>query len=253
MLRHVLISAFSAVLISIASTGVAETMHVKAFVTYRERIALPPDAILEVELLDTSRADAPSARLSSQRFKIAGVPRTVEIAYDTDLIDERNTYTVAARIISDDRVMFRSTTATPVLTRGASDSAELVLEMIPRRARGNDPDQSIYDIAWEVYEIAGRMLIAENPPSLTIDLDGQFGLYGGCNRFTGTLDATNGKFSMPDNFAGTKMACPEDREKLEQDTIKALSAAVGYVTNGTNLALRNAAGATVLRLRKFPE
>ncbi|WP_170751438.1 YbaY family lipoprotein [Ruegeria lacuscaerulensis] len=66
-------------------------MHVKTTVTYQERIALPPDAVLEVELLDTSRADAPSVSLSSQRFKLAGVPRTVEIAYDTDLIDERHT------------------------------------------------------------------------------------------------------------------------------------------------------------------
>ncbi len=228
-------------------------MHVKTTVTYRERNALPPDAVLEVELLDTSRADAPSVRLSSQRFKLIGVPRTVEIAYDTDLISERHIYTVAARIISDDHVMFRSTTAIPVLTSGAPDSAELVLEMMPRRAGGNIADQSIYDSAWEVYEIAGRMLIAEKPPSLTIDQDGQFGLYGGCNRFTGTLDAANGKFSMPDNFAGAKMACPEDREKLEADTNKALSAAVGYVTNGKNLALSNAAGLTVLRLRKMPE
>ncbi len=253
MLRHILITAFSAVLLSIASSGAAETMHVKTTVTYRERIALPPDAVLEVELLDTSRADAPSVRLSSQRFKLASVPRAVEIAYDTDLIDERHTYTVAAKIISDGHVMFRSTTATPVLTRDAPDSAELVLEMMPRRAGGNDAEQSIYDINWEVYEIAGRLLIVENPPSLTIDQDGQFGLYGGCNRFTGTLDAANGKFSMPDNFAGTKMACPEDQVKLEQDTIKALSAAVGYVTNGTNLALRNASDVTVLRLRKMPE
>ncbi len=253
MLNHVLIAVLSAVLLSIASSGVAETMHVKTTVTYLERIALPPDAVLEVELLDTSLADAPSVRLSSQRFKLASVPRTVEIAYDTDLIDERHTYTVAARIISDDHVIFRSTTATSVLTRGAPDSAELVLEMMPRRAGGNDADKSIYDTAWEIYEIAGRMLIAENPPSLTIDQDGQFGLYGGCNRFTGILDAANGEFSMPGNFAGTKMACPEDREKLEQDTIKALSAAVGYVTNGTNLALSNAAGVTVLRLRKMSE
>jgi putative lipoprotein len=164
MLRHVLIAVFSAALLSIASSGVAETMHVKTNVTYRERIALPPDAVLEVELLDTSRADAPSVRLSSQRFKLIGVPRTVEIAYDTALLDDRHTYTVAARIISNGHVMFRSTTATLVLTRGAPDSAELVLEMMPRRAGSNVADQSIYDTAWEVYEIAGRMLIAENPP-----------------------------------------------------------------------------------------
>ena len=251
MLRHVLIAALSAVLLSIASSGVAETMHMKTTVTYRERIAPPPDAVLEVELLDTSRADAVSVRLSSQRFKLTGVPTTVEIAYDKDLIDERFTYTVAAKIISDGRVMFRSTTATPVLTRGAADSAELVLEMMPRKAESNDADQSIYGIAWEIYEISGRMLIADNPPSLTLDHDGQFGLYGGCNRFTGTLTAADGEFSMPENFAGTMMTCPEKRERLEKDTLQALSTATGYVRNGLNLALTNEAGVTVLRLREI--
>ena len=240
-------------LLPLASTGFAETMHLDTTVTYRERIALPPDAILEVELLDTSRADAPSVRISSQSFKLTSVPRTVEIAYDTDLIEERLTYTVAAKIISDGNVLFRSTTATPVLTRGAPKSAEIVLEMMPPITENNAPDQSIYGIAWAVYEIEGRMLVADDPPTLSLDQNGQFGLYGGCNRFTGTLDATAGQFSMPDNFAGTMMACPEDRERLERDTLDALSTATGYVRSGPNLALTNDAGVTVLRLREMPE
>ena len=246
------IVAFLMVLLSFATTGLAETMHLDTTVTYRERIALPPDAVLEVELLDTSRADAPSIRLSLQRFKLTGVPRTVEIAYDTDLIDERFTYTVAAKIISDGRVMFRSTTATPVLTRGAPNAAELVLEMMPLQTEGSDANQSINGMAWVVYEITGRMLIADSPPTLTLDQNGQFGLYGGCNRFSGTLDAANGQFSMPDDFAGTMMACPEERERLERDTLDALSAATGYVRSGPNLALTNDAGVTVLRLRQQP-
>ena len=126
MTRTGLIAALSVAIMLTASSGAAETMHLKTTVTYRERIAVPPDAILEVELLDTSRADAPSVRMSSQRFRLKRVPRTVEIGYDTDLINERLTYTVAAKIISDGRVMFRSTTTTPVLTRGAPNSAERV-------------------------------------------------------------------------------------------------------------------------------
>lgn len=239
-------------LLLLASTGLAETMHLDTTITYRERIALPPNAVLEVELLDTSRADAPSVRLSLQRFRLTGVPRTVEIAYDTDLIDERFTYTVAAKIISEGRELFRSTTATPVLTRGAPNSTELVLEMMPRQTEGDTADQSIYGTIWTVYEIAGRIVVAEDPPTLALDQGGQFGLYGGCNRFSGSLDAGNGSFNMPENFAGTMMACPEDRERLERDTLEALSAATGYVRNGSNLALANEAGVSILRLREMP-
>ena len=250
--RRSLVAALMAALMC-ASTGYADTMHLDATITYRERIALPPDAVLHVELLDTSLADVPSVTLSAQRFKLDGVPKTVEIAYDTDLIDERMTYTVAAQILSGDRVMFRSTTATPVLTRGAPKSAELVLEMMPRQPVNAAADQSIYGTTWQVFEIGGRMLVADNPPTLTLDENGQFGLFGGCNRFTGQLDATAGAFSMPENFAGTMMACPEDRERLERDTIEALSNATGYVRNDQTLALTNDAGVTVLRLREVSE
>ena len=58
---------------------------------------------------------------------------------------------------------------------------------------------------------------------------------------------------MPENFAGTMMACPEDRERLERDTLEALSAATGNVRNGSNLALTNEAGVPVLRLPEVPD
>jgi putative lipoprotein len=238
-------------LLLLASTALAETMHLDTTVTYRERIALPPNAILEVELLDTSRADAPSVRLSLQRFRLTGVPRTVEIAYDTDLIDERFTYTVAAKIISEGRVIFRSTMATPVLTRGAPNSAELVLELMARQTDGEEVDKSIHGAIWAVFEIAGQIVVAEDPPTLALDQRGQFSLYSGCNRFSGNLDAGNGSFRMPENFAGTMMACPEDREHLERGTLEALKAATGYVRNGSNLTLTNEAGVPILRLREI--
>jgi len=253
MIRGSRMGAPLVALLLLATTGLAETMHLDMTVTYRERITLPPNAVLEVELLDTSRADAPSVRLSSQRFRLTGVPRTVELAYDTDLIDERFTYTVAAKIISEDRVLFRSTTATPVLSRGAPNSAQLLLEMMPQQGEVDEAYQWIYGTTWAVYEIAGRMVVAEDPPTLTLDQGGQFGLYAGCNRFSGSLDSDNGGFSMPGNFAGTMMACPEDRERLERDTLEALAAATGYVRNGSNLALTNEAGVTILRLREVPD
>ena len=252
MQRTGLIAALALAMLSIASSGVAETMRLEATVTYRERIALPPDAILEVELLDTSRANAPSVRMSSQRFRLTGVPRTVEIGYDAELIDERFTYTVAAKIISGNRVLFRSTTATPVLTRGAPNAAKLVLEMMPRQADSNGTNEPIFGTTWEAFEIVGRVLVAEDPPTLTLDESGEFGLYGGCNRFSGTLSANDGVFIMPDNFAGTMKACPEAREQLERDMLDALAAATGYQMRDSNLVLTNDAGVTLLRLREMP-
>ena len=50
---------------------------------YRERIALPPDAVLEAELQDVSRADAPAIVLGRFRAGPAGqVPIPFAIPYD---------------------------------------------------------------------------------------------------------------------------------------------------------------------------
>lgn len=248
-----LIAALSMGFLAFASVTLAETMHLEATVTYRERIALPENAILEVELLDTSRADAPSIRMASQRFKMAGVPKTVEIGYDADLIDARFTYTVAAKIISDGRVLFRSTTSIPVLTRNAPKAAELVLEKMGQKATENDTSQSVFGNVWAAYEIAGRMLATKEPPTLSLDQKGKFGLYGGCNRFTGTLAANDGVFSIAENFTGTMMACLEAREQLERDTLKALATATGYQSTGSNLTLTNDAGLALIRFRESAE
>jgi len=99
-------------------------------VTYRERIALPPSAVVKVRLVDVSRADAPAIMLGEQVIKAAGrqVPFAFDIAYDPRRIDERFSYAVQARIEDEDgRLRFISDRRYPVLTRGAGQHVDLVL------------------------------------------------------------------------------------------------------------------------------
>ena len=55
---------------SLASAGGT----VSGTATYRERMALPPDAVLEVKLQDVSLADAPAVELGSVRIENPGSP-----------------------------------------------------------------------------------------------------------------------------------------------------------------------------------
>ncbi|SHG63944.1 putative lipoprotein [Cognatiyoonia sediminum] len=250
MFRTKMLAAIGGAFLATASMAVADIFHLEATISYRERILLPEEAVLEVELLDTSRADAPSIRMASQRFRLGGVPRRVEIAYDSDLIDDRHTYTVAAKILLGDEVLFRSTTAYMVLTRGAPDKTEIVLEAMPVQAdMGDADDQSIYGETWTIYEVTGRLLVTEDLPVMMIDEEGNFGLYAGCNNFAGSLTAEDGVLTMPAAFAGTKKLCEEGKMTLEQDIIDALSVSTGYVRNDQILAFTNDAGVTVLRMQ----
>ena len=110
--------------------GDDEDATVTGTVSYRERIAIVGDAEVRVELLDVSRQDAPARKLAEQVQTLEGrqVPIPFELTYDADDIDERFTYAVRGEIVAGDKVLFRSTQTTPVITRGNPvEDVELVL------------------------------------------------------------------------------------------------------------------------------
>ena len=111
----------------------------------------------------------------------------------------------------------------------------------------------IAGIPWQASEIGGRLLVVEDAPTLAFDAEGNFAMFGGCNRFTGTAEIGAGTISFPEAFAGTRRMCPEPRMTLEQNMVEAVGAATGYVRNGGLLSLTNEAGVTVLRLDERPE
>lgn len=82
---------------------------VSGSIAYRERIALPPDAQIEVRVDDVSLADAPSKTIARQAFAADGqqVPIAFLIRFDRAAIEPRHSYAVAARITgADGRLMF---------------------------------------------------------------------------------------------------------------------------------------------------
>ncbi len=104
---------------------------IRGTATYRERMALPPDAVLEVTLQDVSRMDAPADVLERVEISNPGnPPYTFEIPYDVDAIDERHSYSVRARITSGGQLLFTTDTVAPVLTRGAGEEVELLLKRV---------------------------------------------------------------------------------------------------------------------------
>lgn len=86
-----------------------EPVTVTGSIAYRERIALPPTAQVEIRLDDVSLADAPARTLARQAFTADGrqVPFAFSLTVDRNRLDPRHTYAVAARISdTDGRLMF---------------------------------------------------------------------------------------------------------------------------------------------------
>lgn len=99
-------------------------------VTYRERVALPPGAVVTVRVLDVSRADAPATVLAAGAFAVEGqVPVPYALTVDAADVGEQAMVTVWARLRSAVGT-WQTDTHNAVLTRGAGDSAELVVRRI---------------------------------------------------------------------------------------------------------------------------
>ncbi len=217
-------------------------------VTYRERIALPPDAQLDVQLLDLSRAGAVAPRLSSQRVAITGVPMTVRLAYDPAVISDEGRYAAFASIWSGDRQIFRTTRPNPVPEGGGA--VDLVLSMVPHAEVAQTPPRTLSGVIWAVTEIGGAPWGNSSPATLSIDDAMNVSIFGGCNRFTVQAIASEGSIAFPDTFAGTLMACPEAVEARERRFLGALAHAAAYVRYGAGLVLTDGAGNALLHFEE---
>ena len=114
---------------AVPAGGGASSAKVTGTVTYRERIALPPTAVIKVQLVVVSRADAPAVVLGEQITQAAGkqVPFSFEIAFDPAKIEASHSYAVQARIEEDGELRFISDRHYAVITRGAPTRVDIVL------------------------------------------------------------------------------------------------------------------------------
>ena len=118
---------------------------VSGTVTYRERIALTPEARLVVELRDVSLQDDAAPLIARQTIENPGqVPIAFRVQYNRADINSRNTYAIQAKIIeSDGRLAFINDTAYDVITRGNPTKVDMLLVLVEP-----PPDQVEEGVDW---------------------------------------------------------------------------------------------------------
>lgn len=120
----------------LAATPVrAEVGVVEGAVFYRERIALPAGATIEIRLLEVSNPDVPAEPIAETTIvPKTQVPIGFTLEYDRARIDERHSYALEARILVDGRPWFVSTRPHPVLTRGHPSTVEILVVRVTDRS-----------------------------------------------------------------------------------------------------------------------
>ena len=136
-------------------------------VTYRERIALTPGAVVTVQLRDTSLQDVASELIAEQVIANPGqVPISYEVRYNSDDINPRNTYSISARITeSDGRLAFINDTAYDVITRGNPTRVDMVLVIVqpPPDPTGEWNDENSRRYVEEEVEVIGAEVVEYHP------------------------------------------------------------------------------------------
>ena len=238
-----------------ADAAVAQSIQGTA--TYRERMALPPGAVLEAALEDVSRADAPAETIARTRVTSPGNPPIAfTITYDPAKILSDRRYVVRARILVDDKLWFTTDTAVPVITKGSQTKVSIMLRRVgagqpPPKPAGDRPLEGTY---WKANEIDGKPAPALDPKReahLVFQRDGRVSGSDGCNRITGGYQL-KGDVVTFGQIAGTLMACLKTAE-IERAFRDALTSATRLTVVGDRLELSDTTGKRLAAFAGSPQ
>lgn len=200
--RRKLLGLAAAAIVVPSSLALAAAKTLRGSVSYRERIALPPHAVLEVRLLDVSLADAPATTIAVTRVKTRHrLPIPYRLRFDDGRIKPGRSYALQARITVNGRLWFITTTRHSVFT-GKPDETDIRVE----RVKSGKPEASDPSGRWLAESIRGHGIIDNLQTVIEIASDGKITGSGGCNRIAGKA-AISGERITFGPMISTKMAC----------------------------------------------
>lgn len=221
--RALLTGAFSTAAVALARPARATGVLLSGRVYSKEPMALPADAVVEVSLLDVSRADAPARALAERRFMAQGRnPLPFVLTYDPAEMTDRGRYALRARILSGNALLFTGTGGTAVPGPGAG-RADIRVERVAAAGEVPAAPKAASPVGrWLAEDIKGGGVIDRARTFLEIDAGGRVSGSGGCNRLSARalISGPSITFAM---VATTRMACAPAVMDQEQRFLAALS------------------------------
>lgn len=207
-------------------------------ITYRERIALPPDALADIWIADVS-PDMIVAQVlladTTVRAEGRQVPLPFEIRFDPARAEATHTYALKAVIKSaDGQELFTSGDSTFVITQGHPSRVDLVLQ---RGAGGDSGPAGLPGSSWLLEDLAGAGVVDRVQATLDFSDPGRVVGNASCNRFFGSVELSGATIRIG-SLGATKMACAEAAiNNQEMKYLKALEHAERFTIDGTTLQI----------------
>ena len=250
-------AAMLALALSLAPALAVEQITLTGEVTYRERIALPPDADLTVTLVTLDAKGEPHAIGATAPIPARGqVPLQFVLNVRSDAIARDQDYGLIAEITAGGVPVFRN--AVPVRVDPLAPQPALIIVNFdppppmplppPLPIAGDlEVTAALFDDIWTVRTIAGHPVLGATEVTLSIAPDRRAGGNGGCNSYF-----TEAMFDGPALYfgpiAGTRMACDALVMRQEAAFFAALAETASYELDNDTLYLLDVDGNQVVRL-----
>lgn len=215
-------------------------------VIYLDRRMLPPGAVLEVNLEDISKADAPSELIASQAMEaVSAPPFSMVLNYDAMKIMDKHRYNLRATIKVKNQLVMTSTTNVIPFVEGSIVPIEIKLERIAHSHTTDTAHNATFtDTYWKLMQLNGQnvQLGAAKKDVLIqfISEDNSVLGFSGCNTFKGHFEIDQGKLNLGP-VAATQKMCMDgmDQEKI---FLNAMGEFFSYSVQGESLTMTNKQG-----------
>ena len=129
-------------LLALPAAALAQnTGNVTGTASIAQRIALPNNAVVTIQLADVSRAGAPAQVITEQRITTNGAqsPFAFNLVYDKSRIAANGMYIVQGNVSVAGQMRYTTTRQYRVLTGGSSSTATVTLDAValPRTSSGS--------------------------------------------------------------------------------------------------------------------
>jgi len=228
----------------------AESVTFTGEVTYRERMALPPDARLRMTLVRLP-GEGRVVSATGQPTQGGQVPLTFTLNVRSTVLQSGGSYGLRAEILSGGQVLFRN--ARPVAVDPARPEAGTILVNRVEGPRPGPvaPANPLADTEWVVTSIGGKPMVPQSKVTLQILADNGAGGRGGCNSYFAETRFEDSPLSFGP-VAGTLMACSQELMDQEGRYFDALAATADFTRNGNSLHLLDKGGKVLVELERAP-
>lgn len=238
---------YLAAAIAAAAPAMAEIRDIQGEATYDERLALPAEAVLEVQLLEFG--EAATVPIASITVRILGnKPYPFRLAFDDAMIDGSKSYALASRIRLGEETLFRTAQGVPMFS-SAAVSGPPVVRMVRAEPEGGEPGPGLANSLWRVVDLPGGELAGEARADIRFGEENLMSGTGGCNDFQSSY-----RLDPPDGVSFGKLSltlrgCSGPVAQQERLVVRALSRTAKYRVEGDGtLVLMDAEGTELLRL-----